>query len=234
MRAIKYFAAGLLLLVGASASAQLITRGSSFGANSVIVDSFTGLSWLQLPHSTGLTEADWIGAAENSRWNDDYTPHPTKREWTFQSGAYAGYSVATSADFSALVQRQLGCAGATTCSGFRWSDGNWPTDPLVTNRLLDLIGLFGGDLTATSDGGRHGFLSGTVLVEGYPYGDDIWVEAGSGPSGYWTQSDRYSGRSGMTFLIGPVPEPSTYALMLAGLGLVAFVARRRRQVAQGA
>ncbi|MGZ3339406.1 MAG: PEP-CTERM sorting domain-containing protein [Reyranella sp.] len=30
--------------------------------------------------------------------------------------------------------------------------------------------------------------------------------------------------------VGPVPEPSTYALMLAGLGLAAFVARRRRGV----
>lgn len=31
--------------------------------------------------------------------------------------------------------------------------------------------------------------------------------------------------------VAPVPEPSTYALMAAGLGLVGFVARRRRQKA---
>ena len=31
--------------------------------------------------------------------------------------------------------------------------------------------------------------------------------------------------------VGVVPEPETYALMLAGLGLVGFVARRRREVA---
>lgn len=28
--------------------------------------------------------------------------------------------------------------------------------------------------------------------------------------------------------VSPVPEPSTYALMLAGLGVLGFVARRRR------
>jgi hypothetical protein len=30
------------------------------------------------------------------------------------------------------------------------------------------------------------------------------------------------------FQVTPIPEPSTYALLLAGLGLVGFVARRRR------
>lgn len=34
----------------------------------------------------------------------------------------------------------------------------------------------------------------------------------------------YSG----TFAVTPVPEPETYALMLAGLGAIGFVARRRR------
>jgi probable HAF family extracellular repeat protein len=33
------------------------------------------------------------------------------------------------------------------------------------------------------------------------------------------------------FLLTPVPEPETYAMMLAGLGLVSFVARRRKQAA---
>jgi len=33
------------------------------------------------------------------------------------------------------------------------------------------------------------------------------------------------------FLIAAVPEPETYAMMLAGLGLLGFVARRRKQIA---
>ncbi len=38
-------------------------------------------------------------------------------------------------------------------------------------------------------------------------------------------SSRYSGE----LTVAAVPEPETYALMLAGLGLVAYMARRRRQ-----
>jgi len=30
-------------------------------------------------------------------------------------------------------------------------------------------------------------------------------------------------------VFAPVPEPQTYAMMLAGLGLMGFVARRRKQ-----
>lgn len=37
----------------------------------------------------------------------------------------------------------------------------------------------------------------------------------------------------ITAVAAPVPEPETYAMMLAGLGLIGFVARRRRQVSVG-
>ena len=43
-------------------------------------------------------------------------------------------------------------------------------------------------------------------------------------------NDMPQGLSHATLLVtNPVPEPETYALMLAGLGLVGFMARRRRQ-----
>jgi len=46
-------------------------------------------------------------------------------------------------------------------------------------------------------------------------------------SWYCGVSDYFNNPAVVT--ITPVPEPSTYALMLAGLGAVGFVARRRRQ-----
>jgi hypothetical protein len=45
--------------------------------------------------------------------------------------------------------------------------------------------------------------------------------AGTSPSG--------SGSYGVAAVLTPVPEPETYAMMLAGLGLMGFIARRRKQ-----
>jgi hypothetical protein len=43
------------------------------------------------------------------------------------------------------------------------------------------------------------------------------------------QNYSLNSQSGL-FLAGPVPEPETWAMMLAGLGMVGFLARRRRRV----
>ncbi|WP_374049964.1 FxDxF family PEP-CTERM protein [Nitrosomonas sp. sh817] len=50
----------------------------------------------------------------------------------------------------------------------------------------------------------------------------------SGQFGFYNNSQsnvRYAG-----FEVTPVPEPETYAMLLAGLGLVGFMARRRKAV----
>jgi hypothetical protein len=50
-----------------------------------------------------------------------------------------------------------------------------------------------------------------------------WFSGGgsSYPTGTYAQDQLY---------IAPVPEPETYAMMLAGLGLIGFIARRRRKL----
>ena len=42
----------------------------------------------------------------------------------------------------------------------------------------------------------------------------------------------FQGGGSESFVLTPVPEPETYAMMLAGLGLMGFVSRRRRATAK--
>jgi hypothetical protein len=38
-----------------------------------------------------------------------------------------------------------------------------------------------------------------------------------------------NGKTGNVATVTPIPEPEIYAMLVAGLGLMGFVARRRRQ-----
>ena len=57
----------------------------------------------------------------------------------------------------------------------------------------------------------------------------LMIFSGNGGSPYRTDSTLYDNFE-VNLITTPVPEPSTYALMLGGLGLVGFMARRRKQV----
>ncbi len=54
--------------------------------------------------------------------------------------------------------------------------------------------------------------------------------SGPGYAGFQGLGDEGWGVNSVKFVTAPVPEPQTYALMLAGLGVVSFVARRRRGI----
>jgi hypothetical protein len=69
-----------------------------------------------------------------------------------------------------------------------------------------------------------GFLAQTFMTG--PLTLTVTGMAGAGLEPGTDISASYSG----TINITPVPEPQTYALLLAGLGVVGFVARRRRSV----
>lgn len=227
MKMIKGFAVGLLLLLGVQgAAAQLHSQDSSFGANSIVFDERTGLSWLQLPYSTGLTSADWNRVYDSE-------------SWTFQSGLYEGYRLADQVEVDVLVLAYIACPTPSgPCETIRWSDAPLlqPTGPGVVDRALDVIRLFGGEITTASDGSQRGVMSGNVLWGRYPsaFGANGWntgIFTSSGPLGNFFGVDHFARPNGMTYLIAPIPEPSTYALMLAGLAAVGFVARRRKAAA---
>ncbi len=103
-------------------------------------------------------------------------------------------------------------------------------------------------------GTRSGDNQINVFWNGVQLGDGTYTNSGSGSgqSGNWTNWQRfefdvvgngstgtlrfadasspntYGGSLDNVSLVAAVPEPETYALMMAGLGAVAFMARRRR------
>ncbi|MGB2831735.1 MAG: PEP-CTERM sorting domain-containing protein [Methylotenera sp.] len=138
------------------------------------------------------------------------------------------------------------------------SDGANPTSPVLSGTptfngpvsiLFDVdvagVGLSGGFFnaiggTAITAFGRNGSLLGSVLnagtgIEflGLTTTDGLagiaglqFSLVGAEPAGFAIDNLRF-GIAGQ--IIPEVPEPETYAMMLAGLGLMGFVARRRKE-----
>lgn len=69
--------------------------------------------------------------------------------------------------------------------------------------------------------------SGTTQIEGITMDDQGYIYLVSDNGDFGTSQYASS-----LFVFAPVPEPETYAMLLAGLGLLGFTARRRNKAAQ--
>ena len=70
----------------------------------------------------------------------------------------------------------------------------------------------------TGNIGEFSQIDNIAVIAGNPYSYRLTGTIVGAPSGAYT----------FTAVAAPIPEPETYALMLAGLGIVGFVAARRR------
>jgi hypothetical protein len=106
-----------------------------------------------------------------------------------------------------------GIAGFTSSL---WQAGG--VSPLATGITTTLDGPFGTTITKS-------FISYALLLAGPP---PIYeIRTGGTVFGE-------SGKYGGLVTVSPIPEPEIYAMLLAGLGVMGFVARRRKQQAAAA
>ncbi len=96
---------------------------------------------------------------------------------------------------------------------------------------LGPIGIGGGDILSgsafLSDGGVTAFIESGVLTAG-----DYYIRVQGNYNANPVQNSVQYGSGNLS--IQAIPEPSEWALMLSGLGLMGFVARRRRAVSEAA
>ena len=207
VKALRLIVGLLAVLTCSAASAQLYSRDSEFGANTVVVDTRSGLSWLQLSQSGGLSLSEIWDSRNNG--------------WILQTGQFQGYRVAFQGEVGGLISTYVN-------EPLHWSEAWTNVSPDAASRALELISLLGGTVQIGADGLEYGGMAGTTIWGSAPSvgGTSTGLLAQVSPTVSRVWADNYMYATNSVYLIAPVPEPSTYAMMLAGLVCVAVAARK--------
>jgi len=174
--------------------------------NSYIIGSYFQL----LNNTNGITEINSIvrsGFAEATSLS---------AAWTYASGSYSGAEDGYRLRDPARSDYVAGTYNATTAANGGYLD-------------LDKVSIRT-DVSIGEDNPNSGLYLIKYSAEGYGYSfsdNAIHIVQGASTSeGGRIRQDMFLGGYVLN-PVAPVPEPETYAMMLAGLGLMGFVARRR-------
>ena len=219
---------GLGLAGGANAQVALPNGGTTFSAGSTMATSLGSFSLLA-SMSSAFTAAD--PTAFSGVLNSYVLGSNTDNPLGGLSFVYRLTNSATSADAIHRISLN-GFSGLQVQAGYL--DGG--TAPIGGALGAGLIPTLVDRGLAPGDNAGFGFLQGTVSGVSF---DSLDPGMSSRYLVMYTNATTYgnamasvidgSVASAATF--APVPEPETYALMLAGLGLMGFVGRRRAKKA---
>ncbi|MDT8998264.1 PEP-CTERM sorting domain-containing protein [Paucibacter sp. APW11] len=173
-----------------------------------------GFAW-QVPSSVQVVSIG--GAAANANFNLPSFTVLAKPGFAL-SGGFSGF-------LGNLVFNEVGGSTSASASGQLSVDGG----PAVS-----FGGTLGRTITTASPGFTSGFYAGSSSA---PVGAFSSLSFSGGVLSLSASGGSFASVIGqpqnelkLSFVATPVPEPQTYALLLAGLGVVGALARRRREV----
>ena len=140
---------------------------------------------------------------------------------------FAGTALGGGQSFSDIFSFNFS-SPSTLGTHFQVQDVPTTVSPTVNfNGILTAISLFSAGANGVVGGGDDSLLKSSINPGGSSLSLD-YTQSLSGPS-YITVTGISNGSSGAIFAgqIAPIPEPETYAMLLAGLGLMGAVVRRR-------
>ena len=190
--------------------------GTTF-SNSGNVFTFSGLGYVT--SATG-TRRGYI----SSNYGDDFTAAVSI---TAKSGyQISGIVTGATGNLSAIS----GSAAASEASASVYAGSSWLTNAGYLNATSagEASAFANGGTSdvhaySTTDRGMLSFAAGTTYAESYYY-----LSGGTKASLLGSSASASQDTASFAVSVTAVPEPETYAMLLAGLGLVGAVSRRRR------
>lgn len=200
----------ILLFVCAPARAALVSVNSSFGIDSITQDTATGLEWLDITHTVGLSVNNVLGGAGGFLVAGFSIATVAQQNTLWGNAGIVPNSVDIANRGPAITLLSLiGCTASTTglCNPVAVSAEEWSQNGIVASGL--------------------DYLLRAVVVRPFDKGGTFSIG---------TASPDQSGTNGV-FLVREttvVPLPAAFSLFAGGLGLLGLFGWRRKRLASAA